>query len=78
MNPRINLNDLALERRDNLDLLPETDVTDTAPFRASENERYWTTLPGEIHDNHLRGRTGLGTPKKPSPMAYDEFIILRI
>lgn len=33
MNPRINLIFLALELRDDLELLPESDMTDTVPFR---------------------------------------------
>lgn len=78
MNPRINLIDMHLELRDNLQLLPETDVTDKAPFRTGGYDRYRTTLPREMHDHRRRGRTGGGTPNQPPPMAYEEFINLRL
>lgn len=77
INPRINFNNLPLEHWHDLDLLPETDVTDTAPFSTRVYDTYWTTFPGEVHDDRRRGRTNRpGASSKPSPMQYDEFFIL--
>lgn len=47
MNQRINLKDISLERRDDLELLWETDVTEMAPFRTGGYDLYRTTLPGK-------------------------------
>lgn len=79
MKPLINMNDLRLERRDDLELLVDIYVTYTAPLRTGGHGRYQTSLPGEIHDHLQRGRGGIcGDANKPPPLPYDEFINLRI
>lgn len=79
MNTRINLNDLLLEILYDLELLPKTYVTDTAPFRTGEYYLYRTSLPGEIHYHRRRGRRGrVGNASQTPLMPHDEFISLRI
>lgn len=75
MNPRINLNGLPLQRRDELEVLMKTDFTDKTSLRTGGYDRYRKTLPGEIH---VRPRHGItkrpGEAPEPPPMTYDEFI----
>lgn len=56
INPRINLKDLPLEGPNDLEILPQMDVTDTAPFPTGGYNRYRTTFPGKIHYHRRRGR----------------------
>lgn len=75
MNPHINFNYLPLEIQDDLQLLPETDVTDTTSFRTGGNDLYLTTVSGDINDHRRRRRTYRpGAASKPPQMSHDEFI----
>lgn len=76
MNLRINLNDIYLERRDDLELLVEKDVTEKAPFLTGVYNRYRTTLPEEIHDRHPRGRAQRPeATSEPPLMPYGDTIM---
>lgn len=76
MNPRININDFPLlEPRVDLELLPETYVTVTAPFRTDGYDLYRIMFPTDIHDHHQLVRTHRQeATSEPPPMPYVKFI----
>lgn len=47
LNPLVNPNDLPLDRSDDLELPPETYLTDTDPLRTGGYDHYRTMLPGK-------------------------------
>lgn len=60
---------------DELELFPETEVTETALFHTAGYDRYRNTLPGELHEHLQRGRKHRpGAASDPPPMPYDELI----
>lgn len=80
INPRINLNEIPLERGDDLELLLETDVNNTPPFRTVGYDRYRKMITAKIHDHHRRGRMKRAdAASEPPTMPHDESmgIVLR-
>lgn len=79
INQLVNLNNVPLERRDDVELLPETDVTYKDTFGPGGYGRYRTMLSGEIYDHRGRGRTCCDLNNNQIPrVPYEDFISLRL
>lgn len=72
MKARINLDELPLERQDDLKQIPGTDVTETAPFNTADYDLYRPLLSGEMQDNRrCERRNRQETVAEPPPMQYE-------
>lgn len=78
MNPCINKNELLPKRRDNLELLPEMDITNNKTLRTGGHKRHMKNLL-EVHDHFRRGHQGYDRKMNPILlMSYEYFINMDI